>query len=365
MNSPVSENKSFAIWNLILGVVHVGLALFIVAETLEYPWKTPVDIEYSKWSQRPGDEDERCSAETPCFISEQEHVVSNGVNIGLLIPFFSLISGNHHLWAALNVDTYLKDGANPYRAFDYLISSSLMIVVAAVLFKAPPDLGFLFCAAGVQAATILVGFCLDLYSKATSPLGSPQKDGYYWSVFGAILIVYTFLWAALLMPFHYALDDAPIVVVFFVAYIIESFLRFPIQFVLPEIKTLLKKANIDLSHEKIDDEYGWMALSAESKLPLLVLFYFGVVARHDSVLFGPPTNTTDASPDGPDDTELQTIFILVILASIGLELLLRWAPRFDTWGFNSSARAYGIFPIFGAAIILALWIAIFIIGLQD
>ena len=184
------------------------------------------------------------------------------------------MSGNHHLWTALNADTYLKDGANPYRAFDYLISSSLMIVVAAVLFKAPPDLGFLFCAAGVQAATILVGFCLDV--------ASPIPDGrcnYFWRVFGGIMIVYAFLWAALLMPFHFSLDDAPIVVVFFVGYVIESFLRFPIQFVLPEIKSLFNQScsKIEIKeNRKIDDEYGWMALSAESKLPLLVLFYFGM-----------------------------------------------------------------------------------------
>ncbi len=267
------ENKSFAIWNLILGIVHVGLAMFILIETLEYPWETPLDIEYSKWTQRSGDEDERCSAETPCFINEKEHVVSDGVNIGLLIPFFSFVSGNHHLWTALNANTYLKDGANPYRAFDYLISSSLMIVVAAVLFKAPPDLGFLFCAAGVQAATILVGFCLDV----ASPIHDERCD-YFWPIFGGIMIVYAFLWAALLMPFHFSLDDAPIVVVFFVGYVIESFLRFPIQFVLPEIKTLFNEHslfNID-PNRKIDDEYGWMALSAESKLPLLVLFYFGM-----------------------------------------------------------------------------------------
>lgn len=266
------EKRSFAIWNLILGIVHVGLAMFILIETLEYPWETPLDIEYSKWTQRSGDEDERCSAETPCFINEKEHVVSDGVNIGLLIPFFSFVSGNHHLWTALNADTYLKDGANPYRAFDYLISSSLMIVVAAVLFKAPPDLGFLFCAAGVQAATILVGFCLDVASPSHD-----ERCDYFWPIFGCIMIVYAFLWAALLMPFHFSLDDAPIVVVFFVGYVIESFLRFPIQFVLPEIKTLFKHGGIEIGpNRKIDDEYGWMALSAESKLPLLVLFYFGM-----------------------------------------------------------------------------------------
>lgn len=82
------------------------------------------------------------------------------------------------------------------------------------------------------------------------------------------------------------------------------------------------------------------------------------------MLFGPPTNSTDTSPDGPDDAELQTIFILVIFASIGLEVLLRWAPHFDEWNpyiFSSEGHS-GKLPVILSVIILTLWGFIFGIG---
>jgi len=198
------DKKVFARWNAVLGIAHIFLAVFVLAETLKYPWRTPINIQYSKWTQAKGNEDEACSAETPCFINEESNQINDGFNIGLLIPFFSFISGNHHLYAAIFTEDYvdkIKDskGANPYRAFDYLFSSSLMIVVASVLFKAPPDLGFLFLAASVQAATILVGFCLELLTR---------REEFFWPIFAAICIVYVFLWTSLLMPFSLAVEDA-------------------------------------------------------------------------------------------------------------------------------------------------------------
>lgn len=327
------QEKLFSRWNLVLGVLHISLAIFIFIETLKYPWETPIEIVYSNWSNTDGD---TCSAESPCYITEEKYTVNDGVNIGLLIPFFSFISGNHHLYAALFTKKYIEtvsdNGfANPYRAFDYLISSSLMIVVAAILFKAPPDLGFLFVVAGTQAATILVGFCLELMH--TKQGDHTDRPPYFWSVFIGIMIVYAFLWAALLMPFYFAVQDAPPVVIFFILYLLESFLRFPIQFVLSDIKKAWKRFRgtggsvVTGNKEKIiEDEFGWMALSAESKLPLLVLFYFGVVARSDSVLFGTPTDKVESGNTGPSDSNLQFLFGFTVGASILLEIILRFDP---------------------------------------
>lgn len=341
MELPQDEQKLFSRWNLVLGVLHISLAIFIFIETLKYPWETPIEIVYSNWSNTDGD---TCSAESPCYITEEKYIVNDGVNIGLLIPFFSFISGNHHLYAALftekYIDTLKNNGfANPYRAFDYLISSSLMIVVAAILFKAPPDLGFLFVVAGTQAATILVGFCLELMH--TKQGDHTDRPPYFWSVFIGIMIVYVFLWAALLMPFYFAVQDAPPVVIFFILYLLESFLRFPIQFVLSDIKKAWKRFRgtsgsgvMDNKEKIIEDEFGWMALSAESKLPLLVLFYFGVVARSDSVLFGTPTDKVESGNTGPSDSNLRALFGLTVGASILLEIILRFDPGLTSWGFK-------------------------------
>ena len=328
-----ASRELFSRWSAVLGVLHLALSTFVINETLKYPWKTPLEIVYSNWTQEDGSQ---CSETSPCYITEEKYIVNDGVNIGLLIPFFSLISGFHHIYTALWTDTYVDEienlkGANPYRAFDYLFSSSLMIVVAAVLFKAPPDLGFLFTVAGVQAATILVGFCLEI-------IGRDPHNYCFWAVFTGIMIVYTFLWASLLMPFYFSVQGAPSVVILFILYLLESFLRFPIQFVLPELKVLwnkvfhknrgIKTLNIkNLEAEILEAEFGWMALSAESKIPLLVLFYFGVVARSGSVLFGiPDEKKVKDFNAGPNDEELRIVFILTVIASLLCEILIRYAP---------------------------------------
>lgn len=330
-----ASRELFSRWSAVLGVLHLALSTFVINETLKYPWKTPLEIVYSNWTQEDGSQ---CSETSPCYITEEKYIVNDGVNIGLLIPFFSLISGFHHIYTALWTNTYVNEikylkGANPYRAFDYLFSSSLMIVVAAVLFKAPPDLGFLFTVAGVQAATILVGFCLEI-------IGRDPHNYCFWAVFIGIMIVYTFLWASLLMPFYFSVQGAPSVVILFILYLLESFLRFPIQFVLPELKVLwnkvfhknreIKTLNLEaeiLEAEILEAEFGWMALSAESKIPLLVLFYFGVVARSGSVLFGIPDDKEVKDVNaGPNDEELRIVFILTVIASLLCEILIRYAP---------------------------------------
>ena len=160
-----------------------------------------------------------------------------------------------------------------------------------------------------------------------------DRPPYFWSVFIGIMIVYAFLWAALLMPFYFAVQDAPPVVIFFILYLLESFLRFPIQFVLSDIKKAWKRFRgtggsvVTGNKEKIIEvEFGWMALSAESKLPLLVLFYFGVVARSDSVLFGTPTDKVESGNTGPSDSNLRALFGFTVGASILLEIILRFDP---------------------------------------
>lgn len=344
----------FSRWSAVLGVLHLVLSTFVINETLKYPWKTPLEIVYSNWTQEDGSQ---CSETSPCYITEEKYIVNDGVNIGLLIPFFSLISGFHHIYTALWTDTYVKqienlNGANPYRAFDYLFSSSLMIVVAAVLFKAPPDLGFLFTVAGVQAATILVGFCLEI-------IGRDPHNYCFWAVFTGIMIVYTFLWASLLMPFYFSVQGAPSVVILFILYLLESFLRFPIQFVLPELKVLWNKVfhktpeikTRYLESKILEAEFGWMALSAESKIPLLVLFYFGVVARSGSVLFGIPDDKEVKDVNaGPNDEELRIVFILTVIASLLCEILIRYAP--DLKNKNGYFSYAWIFVLLG---IVGMW----------
>jgi len=103
----------------------------------------------------------------------------------------------------------------------------------------------------------------------------------------------------------------------------------------------------------LSNEFGWMALSSESKIPLLVLFYFGVVARHDSVLFGEPTDTVDSSVSGPDDDNLVLIFFGTVIASILLEIVLRFAPTL-----------HGVWPKITCLVILVLWGLVFGFGLS-
>jgi hypothetical protein len=307
----------------------------------QHPWGAPFVVQYSKWNQT---DDERCSAESQCLIT-QASIDWGTANVGIIVPVFSFISGAHHAAVALwvgceGVDAYLEMAkrGNWLRAVDYALSSSLMLVVTSILFRSPPDVPTLMLAAAVQSAIILIGYLLERlqYRQTTTEEGQPllqdqevdistsildlsnadttsgkQAFG-VWIPFAASMLIYALVWTSLLIPFHYAVEDAPTAVVIFIVYLVATFTLFPIVFV--------------FGTPGLGRETGFLILSMLAKVPLLMLFYFGIVARSGTVVFErleAAFNTT-GSPSSASDTELYIAFGASIAVVTIVAILMRW-----------------------------------------
>jgi hypothetical protein len=299
--------------NLAAGAVHVVLAVFVLIEVIRRPWDVPFSVAYSKWTETV--ESSRCGeGNNTCTISLEQR--DAGVfNIGLLVPFFSIVSGLHHLIAFVKLrksDGYITavetTGGNLYRAIDYAISSSLMIVVVSVLFRSPSDPTVLLLVAGVQVLICFMGYAIEAL-KATDANSAIPRYLFWVSIF-----VYALLWTALLVPFALAVSNAPAPVSVFIGFMILVFSAFPIIFLVSWRYT---------GDRLIRRELLYTAASFISKIPLLVLFYTGIVMRSGSVQFEGLDLNTDG--DALSDSELYGVFGGTVLASIafGSVILLK------------------------------------------
>jgi hypothetical protein len=285
---------TFWLSNALAALCHIGLAIYVLTQVIDRPWEVPFQIGYSNWTET--EEDLGCGEEgNICTISLAQK--DAGVaNVGLIVPFFSIISGLHHVSAALFAESYIatvtKTKANPYRATDYAFSSGLMIAVVSILFRAPSDPLFLVVVASLQFLTCFAGYAIELL-KASEDLSFAAK-----ALFGISVFTYALLWTSLLIPFEFAIDGAPIAVTVFIIFMVSVFSLFPLIFL------------ITWSYIGADDlvrrEILYTSASFLSKIPLLVLFYTGVTMRSGSVQFeGTDLNTEG---DALSDSELYGVF---------------------------------------------------------
>jgi len=299
----------------------------------------------------------------------------------LQVPFFSFISGLHHAAVALwvgceGLGAYLKMAkrGNWLRAVDYALSSSLMLVVTSILFRSPPDVPTLMLVAAVQSAIILIGYLLERlqYRQTTTeegqPLLSEQKDNIspaiqgnlaagttsgkqafgVWIPFAASMLIYALVWTSLLIPFHYAVEDAPTAVVIFIASLAAPGARRGLTVAaaglpggdvhaLPD-RVCVWDAGTGSRDGLSDSEHACQGgrsrggtaatLHADcgAQVPLLMLFYFGIVARSGTVVFERlegAFNTT-GSPASASDTELYISFGASIAVVTIVAILMRW-----------------------------------------
>ena len=300
--------------------IHLVLAVSLFISVIGSPWDVPFAIRYSNWTET--EENLRCGeGNNTCIISMSER--DAGVfNVGILVPFFSLISGLHHLCAALATNTYLTTvtdtGANPWRAIDYALSSSLMIVVVSVLFRAPSDPMMLLVLACLQALTCAIGYAIELLKRHASAIGAGSREAdprpAKW-LFGTAFLAYAGLWISLLIPFGYAVRGAPPAVVVFIMFMVLSFSLFPLVF--------LWSWNFESEADVLRRELAYTAASFLSKIPLLVLFWTGVVMRSGTVQF---ESDPDLNTDGStlSDDELFGLFagVVATCAVLGTVMLV-------------------------------------------
>jgi len=90
--------------------------------------------------------------------------------IGPLVAGFFFLSALAHLLIAVNPRWYadhVNKGINPARWIEYSLSSSLMIIVIAMLVGIY-DLGTIILLAGLNASMILFGWMMELHNQSTT-----------------------------------------------------------------------------------------------------------------------------------------------------------------------------------------------------
>lgn len=184
---------------------------------------------------------------------------------GLLVASFLFISAIAHGFIALNSKKYeanLRKGINPYRWYEYALSSSIMIVLIATLFGIY-DVVSLLLIFVVNASMNLFGLDMELLNS------SAEKGKINWLPFIWGSIAGIAPWAAILfyMTGTGNLDMVPwfvwaIIISYFIA-----FNTFPINMILQYLK--VGKWKDYLYGERV---YIILSLAAKSILAWLVLF---------------------------------------------------------------------------------------------
>lgn len=117
--------------------------------------------------------------------------------IGVLVASFLFVSALAHFLTVLpRVNKYYNDslsrGINYFRWYEYAISSSVMIVIIAMLFGVY-DLGSLILIAGANATMNLLGLMMEIHNQTTKKVN--------WTAFTIGAFVGVFSWVIILMYF--------------------------------------------------------------------------------------------------------------------------------------------------------------------
>lgn len=184
---------------------------------------------------------------------------------GILVSSFLFISAFAHFYIYLKKDKYiehLKQGVNPYRWFEYALSSSIMIVLIATLFGIS-DVVSLLLIFLINAAMNLFGLDMELLNKGSN------KSNVNWGPFLWGSIAGIGPWIAIFI-YMFGTGNFDLVPWFVWAIVITYFIAFntfPINMILQYKK--IGKWKDYLHGERV---YIILSLFAKSILAWLVLF---------------------------------------------------------------------------------------------
>jgi hypothetical protein len=93
--------SEFKTWQLILACLHLSIAITMYGLTgaSNDAWEVVVGLAYNKWDVN---DIGACSDETPCYIDLVNEELGT-FKTTFLVPFFSVCSGLHHLYAAYSL----------------------------------------------------------------------------------------------------------------------------------------------------------------------------------------------------------------------------------------------------------------------
>lgn len=303
-------------FRVIQAALFVAHAAASTVALLGNDWSVPVHVQYNKWTSATS---RGCSPDTVCTLTEKRFVLKEPISLKITIAMFSVISGLHHFAAALFSDWYwdrcVLSGFNVLRILDYSLSSPLMLLVNDILWTAPPELGKITMLVAAQCLVVVCGagseYVWSIYFR-----DADGKHSEYWRaalVFFAVpLAIFSGLWAVQWYVFGVAVRDPgfridmladtadvarpPGFVYAFLITLFATFLVFPIIHFVRIFRGDTSKLQDQKKQDRfvILNEAAYCFASFASKIPLLVLYRFGVSARSDSVvLMGPLDNITE------------------------------------------------------------------------
>ena len=298
----VAQNTSpriagFAAWSGFIAMLHFAFASFVIAENLRATDAFMPDIRlmYNRWV-RPEGED-TCTDATCVVYSVSTNYGS--VDIGVIVALFSWISGANHWLTYLGLfggsefvstQVALGPGSEPHtgnvlRTIDWTVSASLMMLVNLFLFEAPGNIATLTAVLTTTGLVMLVGWGSEVLHGLGRPAGK-------WFLYIASGILFILVWVPLFMILQNIFDTGvvqvveggvslplerntpPVEVQFFIFWLFATFMSFPIVHALK----LLDEVTMAFKYEIL-----FIVLSLISKLPLLAVFYGGILSRRSTI----------------------------------------------------------------------------------
>ncbi len=188
--------------------------------------------------------------------------------IGAMVSIFLFLSAFAHLLIVLpKINTFyndrLKKGINYFRWFEYALSSSVMIVIIAMLFGVY-DLGSLILIIGLNATMNLCGLAMEIHNQTTVKTN--------WTSFIIGSFCGAFPWVIILMYFFGGGNYAQIP--WFVYAIVGSYF---VLFNLFPINMVLQYKKVGRWRDYLYGERGYILLSLFAKTILAWLVFAGTM----------------------------------------------------------------------------------------
>ena len=333
-----TREGSFVVWQHILFTLHM-LAAITAASLIanNKSWVIPVELQFNIWRSANG----TCNADSGgCSIMKLSTNLQRKFDTGWAVPFFSIISGTHHLYAATN-DRYLqevsdKSGVAAARHIDYALSAPLMFCLDGVLWLSPPSLQQMLYSVSFMFMIIVMGYASEVIWSLGRVL---EAKVVFFAAFIPFCAIWSLSWIVFDMGMHPPKNisdikhvpsfvnattlvgsDPPNFVIAILGIIFGTYLLFPIVFYLRLRKPSPNGASLDID-EIITHEMRFGFLSFVSKIPLLAVYATAVSSRSNRITIGESSVSNTTGSYEPDNTEYALYFSAAICIVLGFAML--------------------------------------------
>ena len=297
-------------------------------------WVIPVELQFNIWRSANG----TCNADSGgCSIIKLSTQLAGKFDTGWAVPFFSLISGTHHLYAATK-QTYLQDvaeksGVALARHIDYAFSAPLMFCLDGILWLSPPSLQQILYSVSFMFMIIVMGYA----SEVIWSLGRTfEAKLVFFSAFIPFCGIWSLSWIVFYTGMHPPSNvtnmpafmsnttlegsDPPDFVIAILAIIFGTYLLFPFVFYLRLRKPSPNGRKLDID-DIITHEMRFGFLSFVSKIPLLAVYATAVSSRSNRITTGALAISNTTQEYEPDNTEYALYFSAAICIVLGFAML--------------------------------------------